>query len=181
MDYDVANAFKPYLGAGETVRWAGMPKQGLTFRPYDLFLIPFSIMWGGFAIFWEMLVVSTDGPIFMKLWGVPFVLIGLYMLIGRFFYDSYVRKRTRYALTDRSALILGGINGDKLTTIDLAHLQELNLRGGSPRGTIIFGPDNNHFGAFRNRYEPPPAPEFFEIEDAAGVFAIIQQKRRAAA
>jgi hypothetical protein len=177
LDYEAVQRFKPYLSPHETVRWAGRPQQGLVFRSTDLALIPFSILWCGFAIFWETLVVTSGGPFFMVLWGIPFILVGLYMVFGRFLYDAFVRSRTHYALTQHSALVLSGVDGKKLTTVDLKSLQESHLkpRAGT-RGTIVFGPDT---GQFSNRRGVAASPEFFGIEDAAGVYAQVQQHRRA--
>jgi hypothetical protein len=181
MDYEVAQQFKPYLAPNESVRWAGRPEQGLVFRSSDMLFIPFSLLWCGFAIFWESLAVSS-GVAFMMLWGVPFVAVGLYMVVGRFFYDAFLRSRTHYALTQHSALMLGGLNGQKVTTVDLRTLQELHLKPRNyGRGTIVFGPDSTSFGPFSNRHTAPASPEFFSIEGAANVYAQIQQQRRAAA
>jgi hypothetical protein len=105
-------AIQPELASGESVLWAGQPNLRVIFHKDDIFAIPFSLLWGGFAIFWEAGVTGYWGegarghsaPFFMVLWGIPFVLIGQYMIWGRFFYAAWLKKRTHYAVTDRRVL-----------------------------------------------------------------------------
>jgi hypothetical protein len=37
----------------------GRPAQGLVFRQANALMIPFNLMWGGFAFFWEYSVISA--------------------------------------------------------------------------------------------------------------------------
>jgi len=109
MNFEAQRMVQRELDSGEKLLWAGMPKQGTIFRGMDVFMIPFSLLWGGFAIFWEYMVLAMapqaqDTPegfaIIFPLFGIPFVIIGLYMIFGRFIYDSKKRSKTFYGLTN---------------------------------------------------------------------------------
>ncbi len=76
------------LADGERLIWWDRPGQGLLLMPRDALLIPFSPLWGGFAIFWESMAVSGATPFFFKIWGVPFIVVGLYPIAGRFAVDD---------------------------------------------------------------------------------------------
>ena len=114
LNPDSLTAIQPELLSGERVLWAGQPNTTTIFHKEDGFLVPFSLLWGGFAIFWEATAAGFLGnrphpkPIsyFALLWGVPFVLIGQYLIWGRFFYAAWKKKRTHYAVTDRRVIVV---------------------------------------------------------------------------
>jgi len=137
---DSEQTLRSYLRSGEHIRWIGRPVQGFRTSGRDVFLIPFSLLWGGFALFWEFSVASTPAPGFFKLWGVPFVLVGLYLIIGRFIVDAWVRSRMTYAVTDERAIVLRTVSSEKLLTASLDQQVRLQ-REQSGRGTIEFGPE----------------------------------------
>jgi hypothetical protein len=170
------------LGPGERVLWAGQPDV----RTYALagawFLIPFSLLWGGFAIFWEIGVIQSR-PVFFWLWGIPFVFVGLYMIFGRIAVAIREARRTVYAITNRRVMIRTGAFTPTWTEMALDDLPSTTLsegRGGI--GTIAFGPVPP--------YSVPPGwptmgmgnrgNRFVAIPDASRVMAVIREAREAA-
>ena len=173
------------LDPEERLLWSGQPRGGLRFRPQDIFLIPFSLMWGGFAIFWEVMALSTitkaPGPvgIVFPLFGLPFVAVGLYLIFGRFFFDARSRDRTHYGVTDRRILIVSGVFSQQTKSLQLRTLSDITLSERSDgSGSISFGPSHPMAGFFpaggwpgSRGYLPP---SFDMIEDAKIVYDIIR-------
>src|SRR5699024_10833697 len=63
---------KPYIMDGEYILWEGAPEKGLSLTSRDIVLLPFSVIWLGFALFWEYLAVTTSRSPLMVVWGLPF-------------------------------------------------------------------------------------------------------------
>ena len=130
---------------GETIVWFGAPPKGFRLRRIDALLIPFSIMWGGFAIVWESAVVIGHTPWFFKLWGIPFVAIGVYLIAGRFLVDASLRAQMRYAVTDRAAYV-----------IRTGAFSAVRRYAGSTLDSITFEPKSN--GVATIRFAPVASP-----------------------
>lgn len=126
-----------YLTGDEYVVWKGAPVKGHLFTPQDIFMIPFSLMWGGFAVFWELSVIAMDAPLLFKIWGIPFVAVGLYMIAGRFFVQAYRKKHTYYAITSKRILRIRKNQMDSLNYRLCPERRVSVNRDGS--GTILFG------------------------------------------
>jgi Bacterial PH domain len=173
------------LDSDESLLWSGAPRQGLLLRAGDVFMIPFSLLWGGFAIFWEATVLRSNAPVFFVLFGIPFVLIGLYMIVGRFFVDARMRVRTFYGLTNRRAIIVSGLFSRTTNSMPLRTLADLSLQerqDGS--GTIMFGrPQPYSYSGSSVRWpgmSQYSAPAFEMISDARRVYDQLLEAQRAA-
>src|SRR5690349_16574111 len=101
----------PRLSSGERLLWSGQPRQGVFLRGSDALLIPFTLLWAGFACFWEYMVVRNPTPLLFRLWGIPFLMVGAYLVVGRFFLDAWTRRHTVYGLTSQRVIVFVDVFG----------------------------------------------------------------------
>ena len=191
MDDSLESVFQSELMNGERVYWSGQPDPSVVFNSSDIYMIPFSLMWGGFAIFWESSVLGIvklgnravhGAPGFFVLWGIPFVLMGLYMIFGRFFYKVWKKKRTYYAVTDKRILLVVQTASRQVQAQFLNQIPVINKSVGSNGvGNLVFG--NTGYGMnygnsgmdFMGRRYGPTAMAFYDIHDAEGVYQMIER------
>jgi hypothetical protein len=177
------------LAPGERVLWRGAPDSRRWLYPQDAVLIPFSLMWGGFAIFWEVGVLSSSGArgtVLFPLWGVPFALIGLYLIVGRFPTRRWVRRHTQYAVTDRRAISIAPSwpRGDRSTSVWFGSYPPLDKRlGRDGAGTLWIGPFpssgrwlSTEPGWPGGRRASGGGVVFADIADAAAVYSQIRER-----
>jgi hypothetical protein len=164
------------LSSDEKLLWSGRPRQGLRLRPSDAFAIPFSLVWCGFAIFWEASVFKGNAPFFFMLWGVPFVLIGLYVVFGRFFVDARTRARTYYGVTSERIIIVSGLFSRQIKSLSLRTLTDVSLtERGDGSGSITFGPQLSY--PFGRQYNFGGWPG--SSQNAMPVFDLVEQVKEA--
>jgi hypothetical protein len=166
------------LGSGERLLWTGQPKQGIVLRRADLYMVPFSLMWGGFAFFWEYSVWTHDAPFFFSLWGIPFVLMGIYIIGGRFFLEARQREQTFYAVTNERILIISGLLSRRIKSLNIRTLADVSLdQTSNGTGTITFGPANPllAFVSFNPWPGMPQTPAFDSIPQAKSVYETIRR------
>jgi hypothetical protein len=103
---ELASLVDAELAKGERIVWIGRPiawRFALPSVPILLFGIPFT----AFALFWIGAARGFPGagvPVF-ALFGIPFVVVGLCMLLSPF-WMLYRAGRTAYVVTDRRALVI---------------------------------------------------------------------------
>lgn len=154
--YNEFDFFRSYLSSDEYVLWQGKPQKGHIFTAQDVFVIPFSIFWLGFAVVWTALA-SKSSAIF-GLFGLPFVLVGLYMLFGRFVHKNRLKKKTAYVITNKRVIRKIGNRVDMRNLNDLPEMQVTTYKDGS--GTINFGYNVTHY---RGRYHRSSTVEEYEF------------------
>lgn len=129
---------EPLLRSGEFLHWTGRPDPKVLFSSADVFLIPFSLLWGGFAIYWEyQAITGSETPMF-ALFGIPFVLVGLYMIFGRFIYKARRKRTTVYGLTDSRAIVSTSDRSSSDTPIHGVSVSTNRSRNNT-HATVTFG------------------------------------------
>lgn len=188
------DVFSSELLPGERVHWTGSPNASVIFHREDLATVPFSLLWGGFAIFW-LLGASGIWDVFANkpndtfhwfgiIWGTPFVLVGQYLIWGRFIHTAWKKRRTYYALTDRRALIL--YYAFRARNVESAYFSNLDRVEKRVRpdgiGSIAFGGPVQSDWQLRPKgsRSTPAAPTFADIDDADSVYQLAMRLQESA-
>ncbi|MFN2977401.1 hypothetical protein [Terriglobus aquaticus] len=183
---------------GETLLWSGQPLRQIIFHPSDWWAIPFSLLWGGFAIFWEWGATGHFGSenakdgfsIFMALWGIPFIVVGQYMIWGRFLYTAWKKGRTYYGVTTKRVLVVNSGATRKVVSSQLCNLESISLTTRQDgTGTLDFSPEPLVATSFWNSRRSTGSSQFYpdlsrlafyDVADARSIYGLIQKARSAA-
>ena len=166
------------LRPGERILWRGRPVARRFILRGSLLVIPFTFVWFAFAIFWEASALTSRAPGFFALWGLPFIAVGAYISVGRFFVAWREAQRTAYVLTDQRILVAGGAFGTRIQELALRTLPSPSLDQGTDGvGTITFGPTWPYSSWVPAGWPMMrmTSPSFTTIADASAVFRRIDE------
>jgi hypothetical protein len=184
-------AIQPDLAPGETVLWAAQPDPSVIFHKEDIVLIPFSLLWGGFAIFWEAGVAGffangggTGKPwVFGLIIGAAFVIMGQYFIWGRFVLTAWEKRRTHYVVTNRRVIVVQDVRGRRMASAYIDSLSTVikeSRRNGV--GSLFFAPQQPFLSRRRglgawDSMTLGDVPEFRDIDDVDTVYRLISDQR----
>jgi hypothetical protein len=178
MNYSLTDEMMP----GEHTLWSGKPNPRKIFSKSDIALIPFSIFWCGFAIFWTFSAYRMGGM--FALFGIPFVIVGLYITFGRFIIRTVRKKNTVYAVTNKRVLVVvfnsAGVRKSSLaSSLQDIHNESLSVRpdktGSITFGSLPFIAYNSGFNFSGNNQ--PGIPAFIDIDDVETVYALYKKAK----
>lgn len=188
MDSTLLPVMRQKLRPGEQVLWTGQPRQGFFLRSTDSFLMPLGLGWGALAVFLAISLFQSPAPfqfgdLIVYTIDIMFAIIGIYLAVGRFFYDRMRRRHTWYAVTSSRAMIIQDWPFERVNSIELDHLTDMHLdEGFDDVGTIRFpGGDETVFYLMGGNESWPWAagvapPSFERIHDARRVYDLIRAK-----
>ena len=168
---ETSEGWGPYLDRGERILWEGAPVRGIRVRGADIGKSLFGLFFFSFAVFWVYMAssMSRGGPgpagfgLIFPLFGLPFVAVGAYLLFGQYFWKAYVRSRTRYALTDKRAIVATNALGRKLKSYPIGEGTRLEYEPGQ-EATIWFAEEERR-GQKGRRYTVKHGFEYVEDGD----------------
>jgi hypothetical protein len=141
---------QPHLVHGEHVLWVGRPDPTKRFGRSDLFAVLFSLLWSGFAIFWEVTVIAGGA----RTW--------------------YAVTNRRVLKVEHKP------SGDVVDAafIDGVPAVSRDLRADGS-GSIVFGTASRRPSGFEFFGENDARLGFYDIPDAAHVAELVTQLRQA--
>lgn len=183
---EIQSKINQELKRGEVVKWAGQPnlEKFLGKAMAGRFLIwLFFIPWTVFSVFWIAGAAGFKIPdfsqpsfeLFFPLFGVPFLLIGIFGLASPFFLPFFLKKKAAsmvYLITNLRAVI---IQGTKTTTYksyypkQLTNLERTENPDGS--GTIIFVKDDGETNIQNKKFK---GEGFWAIENVKKVASLLE-------
>lgn len=178
------------LLSDETIEWTGQPDQWVIFDNADIFFIPISLLWGGF---WMLVVMSAlfgngqgDSDPIGALFCLFFLLVGQYMIWGRFVCKVWKKKYTYYAVTNKRVLVV--LRWMLWRTLQAAFIKDIPAISKSVKrngiGTLVFGNSDAEIGHWANfriywarqRSEFTP-PAFYDIREVNTLYVLVNRVR----
>lgn len=173
---------RPALLSGENLVWVARPENGVKLKPIDILLIPFSLVWGGgvlmgFSAMW--LDPGHEGPSLFQFYLIPFLLIALYITIGRFIHEYLIRKHTVYGITDQGRILIKtGLFSSSLSNYGIKHLPRVEFSQKKDRsGSIKFNENSSIFSYKHNYWITNFKGKFLQIQNVKEVYQMIMSYR----
>ena len=176
--YDFQLEIKPYLDVDESVLWCDKPVKKLAFSTADIFTTMFGVVWLSFSVFWIISAytateMAEGGFKLFPLFGIPFVLVGLYLLIFRHFVSFIRRKNMIYALTSKRVLVVHTGSRQYVQEYRYENISNIQMKcNGEDIGSIFFFTGEVRFNNGRS-YSSTSG--IFGIKDTKKVYKILSQ------
>ena len=168
------------VSSKEKLLWSGKPQLGPRLTARDLFIIPFSLLWCipvSAMFIGDGRALTQNAPFPFMLFPAIFLIVGIYLMFGRFLHDAWRRSRIVYGLTDKRAII---ITGSKIKSLPITSATEVQFKPHRKgRSSIQFGASGSIFSMNHSQQMgiwtgAPFAPTFEGIEGGDKVYKQIK-------
>lgn len=173
------------LDENEEVLWSGQPNPNVYFAKGDLFLVPFTLLWCGFAFVGTYNALVRGTLSLFAIMPVFFCIIGLYITVGRFIVKKIRKMRTGYVITNKRAFEIIVTRNRKTKEIYFSQMPGLNSTvNRKKRGSITFSNANFFQDFYANTgmdfgmTQQSGFPAFYDVDDVDVPIRILKQQRR---
>ena len=165
------------LMPGECIIWKGQPKKSAYVVNSSMKMAPFAIIWLLFDGFFIASMVGTGAAGHMLGFMIPFFALHL-MPVWIWLYNMLTASKrwinTQYAITDKRIIMCNGLVGYEFQSIYYKDISNVTMHVGAIDrmlgvGDIIFSLN------FNAGSEGVGKAEFLDLEDAPGVYSILQK------
>jgi len=160
--------------------WIGAPSGRLfALTGFDFLIIPFGLIFAGAALAVQALAISS-GQAIEGLIALPHLLIGLYLLAGRFLVGRHYRKNMVYAVTNRRAYIASHAFSGRFLQKPLTKSVSIDYSPGTETTIRLDNAGYEMWAIPRQMFWPSHTQsfEFFRIKDGEKVIALLRQVQR---
>ncbi len=174
---------KKYFESEETVLWSDAPDALSYFVRADIFLLPLSLLVGGFLLFnayLSFVLMLRGQSMAFSLSGITCLLIGIYLIFGRIWYRHKRISKNLYFVTDRRVFIFNTLRDSVLLDMPITEAQPecflntLFLGRKTLGGDVVYGLGLDIF--FHNFVAETPA--FYAISKPEAVKKQIHQAKK---
>ncbi len=117
------------LKTNEKILWSGKPEKKAFVLP-ALASIPVGLLFFVFSIFWILAASSAGPPDFFTFMGLPFVVVGIAIIIAPFLWQLLRHRNTEYVITDKRIITQTGAIGLDTRFVDFDKIQEVYVKIG---------------------------------------------------
>ncbi len=138
MEHASQNQYwKALVRADEQVLWTGKPDSGNIFAGVDRNKLSAGLLFAGVGSLFAFPPLFLDGDIAFTLFGMFFVIIGLYLSLGKALRNLFLRKDTLYVITNKKIIRFRGQHIDMLKAEEMPPPDVIFHRNGN--ATLVFG------------------------------------------
>lgn len=187
IDEAAQAAVQPELTEGEVILWAGRPLQETVFHWKDLFLLPFGVISSAGSL------LSLSAAFGFSNWdpsdaipllgGLVFLVVGQYLIWGRFVIALWKKRRTFYAVTTQRVIVVQNLRQRTVLCSYIDTMPEI-MRSGRLRevSTLRFAKQGSFLVSEQNLriWDPfflEESPAFVDLEEADGVYHLVAALR----
>jgi hypothetical protein len=180
-----ADSWQGILAPDETILWQGQPHSTIKWSGLLSPVSAFGVIFTGFSLFWMIMAFSmTSGSgipvlsLLFPLFGLPFFLVGLWLVAGRLVMDAWLRGHTWYTLTNQTAFVARNALGKKtLESWPIADMDRIVWEDGNP-GSVIFHMKHGTMPVSGRNGTRIRFLGFHQIDDSQHVYGLMRRARR---